>query len=80
MGIELVEGQDLIVENGVVRMRTTDGFDRVDVIIRCGLHEYIDQFQTKLNQAAEAIHERFFAFKLPPATSENATVGTLSNT
>ena len=52
----------------------------VDDIIGCGLHEYIDQFQTKLNQAAQAIHERFFAFKLPPATSKDATVGTLSNT
>jgi uncharacterized circularly permuted ATP-grasp superfamily protein len=42
MGIELVEGQDLIVENGVVRMRTTDGFDRVDVIYRRIDDDFLD--------------------------------------
>ena len=55
-------------------------FATVDDIIRCGLHEYIDQFQTKLNQAAQAIFERFFALKPPPAAGKNATVATLSNT
>jgi uncharacterized alpha-E superfamily protein len=35
----------------------------VEDIIRFGLHEYIDQFQTKLNQTADAVGERFFAFK-----------------
>jgi len=54
-------------------------FVTVDDIIRCGLHEYIDQFQTQLNLAAHAIFERFFAFKLPPATGKNTTVETLSN-
>jgi uncharacterized circularly permuted ATP-grasp superfamily protein len=34
MGIELVEGQDLFVTEGEVRMRTTDGPRRVDVIYR----------------------------------------------
>ncbi len=34
MGIELVEGQDLVVENGIVKMRTTEGLKRVDVIYR----------------------------------------------
>jgi len=54
-------------------------FVTVDDIIRCGLHEYIDQFQKKLNQAAQAIFERFFALKPPPATGKNTTVETLSN-
>jgi uncharacterized alpha-E superfamily protein len=54
-------------------------FATVDDIIGCGLHEYIDQFQTKLNHAAQAIYERFFAFKPPPAAGKNAMVGTLSN-
>jgi len=34
MGVELVEGSDLIVEDAVVYMRTTEGLRRVDVIYR----------------------------------------------
>jgi uncharacterized circularly permuted ATP-grasp superfamily protein len=34
MGIELVEGADLVVEDNVVYMRTTEGQKRVDVIYR----------------------------------------------
>jgi uncharacterized circularly permuted ATP-grasp superfamily protein len=34
MGIELVEGRDLVVRKGQVMMRTTRGFQRVDVIYR----------------------------------------------
>ena len=34
MGIELVEGRDLFVEDGFVYMRTTSGRERVDVIYR----------------------------------------------
>jgi uncharacterized circularly permuted ATP-grasp superfamily protein len=34
MGVELVEGGDLVVQDGVVHMRTTEGLKRVDVIYR----------------------------------------------
>jgi uncharacterized circularly permuted ATP-grasp superfamily protein len=34
MGVELVEGRDLAVMDGYVVMRTTQGFERVDVIYR----------------------------------------------
>ena len=34
MGVELVEGRDLVVEDDSVFMRTTDGLQRVDVIYR----------------------------------------------
>jgi uncharacterized circularly permuted ATP-grasp superfamily protein len=34
MGVELVEGRDLVVKDGFVYMRTTDGFQRIDVIYR----------------------------------------------
>ncbi len=34
MGVELVEGSDLVVVDGSVQMRTTRGFQRVDVIYR----------------------------------------------
>jgi uncharacterized circularly permuted ATP-grasp superfamily protein len=42
MGIELVEGRDLLVENGVVLMRTTEGFERVDVIYRRIDDDFLD--------------------------------------
>ena len=42
MGIELVEGRDLIVENSVVLMRTTEGFERVDVIYRRIDDDFLD--------------------------------------
>jgi uncharacterized circularly permuted ATP-grasp superfamily protein len=34
MGVELVEGRDLVASDGFVWMRTTKGFERVDVIYR----------------------------------------------
>src|SRR5947207_4433292 len=42
MGIELVEGRDLVVMNGYVMMRTTKGFERVDVIYRRIDDDFID--------------------------------------
>ncbi len=42
MGIELVEGRDLVVEDGYVCMRTTKGFERVDVIYRRIDDDFLD--------------------------------------
>ena len=42
LGIELVEGSDLFVKNGVVYMRTTQGPQRVDVIYRRLDDDFID--------------------------------------
>lgn len=42
MGVELVEGQDLLVRNDVVYMRTTLGPQRVDVIYRRVDDEFLD--------------------------------------
>lgn len=42
MGIELVEGRDLIIENNRVFMRTTRGLQRVDVIYRRIDDDFID--------------------------------------
>jgi len=42
MGIELVEGRDLIVEDTAVLMRTTKGFERVDVIYRRIDDDFLD--------------------------------------
>jgi uncharacterized circularly permuted ATP-grasp superfamily protein len=42
MGVEVVEGQDLAVENNFVYMRTTAGLRRVDVIYRRVDDDFID--------------------------------------
>jgi len=42
MGVELVEGRDLMVDDGFVYMRTTDGPQRVDVIYRRVDDTFID--------------------------------------
>jgi len=42
MGIPLVEGRDLVVENGSVLMRTTEGFECVDVIYRRIDDDFLD--------------------------------------
>lgn len=42
MGVELVEGQDLLVENGKVYMLTTEGPQRVHVIYRRIDDDYLD--------------------------------------
>lgn len=42
MGVELVEGRDLVVADGYLQMRTTKGLKRVDVIYRRIDDEFID--------------------------------------
>src|SRR5499427_2503012 len=42
MGIELVEGRDLVIADGSVAMRTTKGFERVDVLYRRIDDDFLD--------------------------------------
>jgi uncharacterized circularly permuted ATP-grasp superfamily protein len=42
MGVELVEGRDLVSRNGVVFLRTTEGEQRVDVVYRRIDDEFLD--------------------------------------
>jgi uncharacterized circularly permuted ATP-grasp superfamily protein len=42
MGVELVEGRDLVCRDGVVHMRTTAGEERVDVVYRRVDDEFLD--------------------------------------
>lgn len=42
MGVELVEGRDLVVADGYLQMRTTKGLKRVDVIYRRMDDDFID--------------------------------------
>lgn len=49
MGIELVEGRDLLVYNNIVYMRTTGGLRRVDVIYRRIDDDFIDPLTFRAN-------------------------------
>src|SRR4030088_2734582 len=51
MGIELVEGRDLLVHNSVVYMRTTGGLRRVDVIYRRIDDDYLDSLAFRTDSA-----------------------------
>jgi uncharacterized circularly permuted ATP-grasp superfamily protein len=42
MGVELVEGRDLVIQDGYLQMRTTKGLQRVDVIYRRIDDDFID--------------------------------------
>jgi uncharacterized circularly permuted ATP-grasp superfamily protein len=42
MGVELVEGRDLVVTEGQMMMRTTKGFERVDVLYRRIDDDFLD--------------------------------------
>ena len=42
MGVELVQGSDLIVEDNITYMRTTQGKQRVDIIYRRIDDDFID--------------------------------------
>jgi uncharacterized circularly permuted ATP-grasp superfamily protein len=51
MGVELVEGRDLVSAGGVVRMRDTSGERRVDVIYRRVDDEFLDPVQFRADSA-----------------------------
>jgi uncharacterized circularly permuted ATP-grasp superfamily protein len=42
MGVDLVEGRDLVVSGGYVHMRTTKGFERIDVLYRRIDDDFLD--------------------------------------
>jgi uncharacterized circularly permuted ATP-grasp superfamily protein len=55
MGIELVEGRDLVVHDNVVYMRTTFGLQRVDVIYRRIDDDYLDPLVFEGHSALGAV-------------------------
>jgi len=55
MGIELVEGRDLVVHDNVVYMRTTFGLQRVDVIYRRIDDDFLDPLVFRANSALGAV-------------------------
>jgi uncharacterized alpha-E superfamily protein len=57
-------------EQRLGRLRADVNYSQIREIIDGGLHEFIDNFQVKLNEVGQAIHETFFA--APPAASLEA--------
>ena len=51
MGVELVEGQDLVVRDNIVYMRTTRGLQRVDVIYRRVDDDFLDPLVFRADSA-----------------------------
>jgi uncharacterized alpha-E superfamily protein len=52
-------------------------YQSVEEVVNNGLHEFIDQLQTKLNQVGSGIHETFFVRRVPQGsmkTFENTSV------
>jgi uncharacterized circularly permuted ATP-grasp superfamily protein len=74
MGIELVEGRDLIVHDNVVYMRTTAGLRRVDVIYRRVDDDFLDPLAFRPDSALGAAG-LFNAFRAGNVALANA-VGT----
>jgi uncharacterized alpha-E superfamily protein len=50
-------------EQRLGRLRAELDYARVEEILSGGLHEFLDGFQTKLNEAGDAIFETFFALR-----------------
>lgn len=74
MGIELVEGNDLLVKNDMVYMRTTEGPRRVDVIYRRIDDDYLDPHAFRKDSML-GVPGLFSAYRAGGVTLANA-VGT----
>jgi uncharacterized circularly permuted ATP-grasp superfamily protein len=71
MGVELVEGQDLVVEDGYVFMRTTEGRKRVDVIYRRIDDDFLDPLVFRPDSAL-GVPGLMAAYRLGRVTIVNA--------
>src|ERR1700729_597356 len=71
MGIELVEGRDLVVHDNVVYMRTTGGLRRVDVIYRRVDDDFIDPLAFR-SDSILGVAGMFNAYRAGNVTLANA--------
>lgn len=71
MGIELVEGRDLVVHDNVVYMRTTAGLKRVDVIYRRVDDDFIDPLSFRADSML-GVAGLFNAYRAGNVTLANA--------
>lgn len=52
-----------VAELQLGRLHAHLAYARIDEILFNGLHEYLDDLQTKLNRVGDAVHETFFALR-----------------
>ena len=71
MGVELVQGKDLLVHNGFVYMRTTSGRRRVDVIYRRIDDDFLDPLAFRPDSQL-GVPGLFYAFRLGNVALANA--------
>ena len=71
MGVELVQGNDLLVHNGFVYMRATAGLKRVDVIYRRIDDDFIDPLAFR-SDSQLGVPGLFYAYRLGNVTLANA--------
>jgi uncharacterized circularly permuted ATP-grasp superfamily protein len=71
MGIELVEGRDLVVHDNIVYMRTTKGLHRVDVIYRRVDDDFLDPLAFRVDSRLGAAG-LFSAYRAGNVTLANA--------
>ena len=71
MGIELVQGKDLLVHNGFVYMRTTGGLQRVDVIYRRLDDDFLDPLAFR-SDSQLGVPGLFYAYRLGNVVIANA--------
>lgn len=57
-------------EQGLGQLRSEFAYAQVDQVLHSGLHEFLDAFQTKLNDVGEDIYKTFFALR--PVNGEEA--------
>ncbi|RKU17065.1 hypothetical protein C6501_04970 [Candidatus Poribacteria bacterium] len=57
-------------EQGLGQLRSEFAYAQVDQILRTGLHEFLDAFQTKLNDVGDNIYKTFFALR--PVNGESS--------
>ncbi len=52
-------------ERRIGRLSSELEFADISEVLALGFHEYLDNFQTKLNAVGQAVHETFFAMRAP---------------
>ena len=58
-------------ERRIGRLTSDLDFADIEEVLRGGLHEYLDGFQTKLNDVGDAIFETFFAMRAPSSRQKD---------
>jgi len=61
-------------EKSLGRLLADLDYTQIEEIKSIGLHEFLDNMQTRLNQIGSAVHETFFATPLAPAANQSQSV------